>query len=164
MKYYKDNKNNVYAYEDDAPKSIILKGLISITEAEALLSTAPPPLSLEEVKANKKALLNAECEAQIVGGFVSAALGSEYAYQSDLVDQLNLIGVVAGGVDDYFKCAATSAAPLVWSWEPHTIAELTQVLNDGKAYKQTLLQKVNLLKAQVDEALTSNDVHMINWA
>ncbi|WP_050692150.1 tail fiber assembly protein, partial [Yersinia pekkanenii] len=43
MKYYKDKKNEVYAYEDDCADEFIKKGLESITEEDAMLMTNPPP-------------------------------------------------------------------------------------------------------------------------
>ncbi|WP_420921798.1 tail fiber assembly protein [Citrobacter farmeri] len=42
MKYFKDDKNNVYAYED-GDEEFILDGLIKITETEALAIANPPP-------------------------------------------------------------------------------------------------------------------------
>ena len=47
--------------------------------------------------------------------------------------------------------------------EMHTIAQLQQVLGDGKVHKQTLLQKANTLKAQVTGATTVKDVEAIVW-
>ncbi|CRY69453.1 tail fiber assembly protein [Yersinia pekkanenii] len=43
MKYYKDQKNEVYAYEDDCAEEAIRTGLVSITEEAAMLMTNPPP-------------------------------------------------------------------------------------------------------------------------
>jgi hypothetical protein len=42
MKYFKDTKNNIYAYED-GDEEFILDGLIKITETEALAIANPPP-------------------------------------------------------------------------------------------------------------------------
>ncbi|CRY69778.1 putative phage tail fiber assembly protein [Yersinia pekkanenii] len=47
MKYYKDKKNEVYAYEDDCADEFIKKGLESITEEDAMLMTNPPPTHAE---------------------------------------------------------------------------------------------------------------------
>ncbi|HHG9999153.1 MULTISPECIES: tail fiber assembly protein [Yersinia] len=47
MKYYKDKKNEVYAYEDDCADKFIKEGLVSITEEEAMLMTNPPPTPAE---------------------------------------------------------------------------------------------------------------------
>ncbi|MDN4197182.1 tail fiber assembly protein [Citrobacter freundii] len=50
MKYFKDDKNNVYAYEDDADE-FILEGLIQITEKEAIAIANPPPTHDELIAA-----------------------------------------------------------------------------------------------------------------
>ncbi len=50
-----------------------------------------------------------------------------------------------------------------WNYEAHTIAQLTQVLIDGKAYKQTLLQKAYTLKADIETATMVDAVNAIVW-
>ncbi|HGP3735362.1 TPA: phage tail protein [Yersinia enterocolitica] len=47
MKYYKDKKNEVYAYEDDCADEFIKKGLTSITEEEAMMIVTPAPTADE---------------------------------------------------------------------------------------------------------------------
>ena len=111
----------------------------------------------------KKAEINTACATQITSGFTSLALGTTRTYKSKELDQLNLIGVVTGGTDDYFKCAKTVSGKLVWSYEMHTSVQLKQVLNDGKAHKQVLLQKAGTLKAKVDLAKTQAELDLIVW-
>ncbi len=50
MKYFKDDKNNVYAYEDGA-EEFILEGLTKITEKEAIAIVNPPPTREELIAA-----------------------------------------------------------------------------------------------------------------
>ncbi|NOX15952.1 MAG: hypothetical protein GXP61_08010 [Epsilonproteobacteria bacterium] len=120
---------------------------------------------LSLVKVHKISNLNNLCKKDILSGFTSNALGSVYHYQSEQVDQLNLIGMVAGGVDDYFKCSLDdgSGNTTTWEYKLHTITQLKQVLNDGKAYKLSLLQKVNTLKAQANSATTKTALGKIAW-
>lgn len=123
---------------------------------------------LAKVKTQKTQEINTACAAQIISGFTSNALGSTKHYQSEQIDQLNLVGVVAGGVDDLFKCGTEDVdfannGIITWAYELHTIAQLTQVLNDGKAYKQTLLQKAYGLKADIEAATTADEVNAIAW-
>ncbi|ELX2271378.1 TPA: tail fiber assembly protein [Yersinia enterocolitica] len=47
MKYYKDQKNEVYAYDDDCDDKFIKGGLRLITEEEAMLLANPPPTPAE---------------------------------------------------------------------------------------------------------------------
>ena len=120
-------------------------------------------LILQKNKDKKISEINTACSTEITSGFTSKALGTIRTYQSQELDQLNLIGVVTGGTDDYFKCAKTVSGKLVWSYEMHTVVQLKQVLNDGKAHKQALLQKAGTLKAKVDLAKTQADLDLIVW-
>jgi len=120
--------------------------------------------TLAELKTSKTNDINSACSKAITSGFTSSALGTQHTYQSEQTDQLNLIGVVTAGQDDYFKCGITDAnGNITWNYELHTIAQLQQVLVDGKAHKQGLLQKANTLKAQVASAITVEDVEAIAW-
>jgi leucyl aminopeptidase (aminopeptidase T) len=119
--------------------------------------------TLDELKQSKINEINNACANQITNGFTSTALDTAtpttYHYQSEQIDQLNLIGLVSGGEDDVFKCSKDdgSGNPTTWNYELHTIAQLTQVLNDGKAYKISLLTKDADLKAQANSIFVSVD-------
>ena len=43
MKYFKDDKNSVYAYEDDVDEKYMKSGLTEISETEALALANPAP-------------------------------------------------------------------------------------------------------------------------
>ena len=119
---------------------------------------------LAQTKETKRIEINTLCGAEIVEGFSSSALGASYKYQSEETDQLNLIGVVAGGINNSFKCGVLNANNvMVWSYKMHTAAQLKQVLNDSNGVKQTLLQKANTLKAQITPATTLADVDAVAW-
>lgn len=47
MKYFKDDKNSVYAYEDDVDEKYMKNGLTEISEAEALALASPAPTQAE---------------------------------------------------------------------------------------------------------------------
>jgi len=120
--------------------------------------------TLDDFKKSKTDKINLACAKEITSNFNSDALGDTHIYQSEQTDQLNLIGVVTAGQDDYFKCGVTDAnGNVTWNYEKHTIAQLQQVLKDGKAVAQTLLQKANTLKQQVAEATTVEDVEAVVW-
>lgn len=57
MKYYKDENNQVFAFESDGSQDAFIgKNLIAITEAEALAITNPPPTPEElQEKTNAEA-------------------------------------------------------------------------------------------------------------
>ena len=55
MKHYKDENNNIYAYEADGSQdTYILPNLVAITDEEAEDLRKPPPPSLVERKAEKQ--------------------------------------------------------------------------------------------------------------
>jgi len=161
MNYFKDKNNEIFAFDNGQVAQGHAKGLTSIAKAEVDRLLAP---TLAELKASKTSEINSACSKAITSGFTSSALGTPHTYQSEQTDQLNLIGVVTAGQDDYFKCGVTDAnGNVTWNYELHTIAQLQQVLADGKAHKQVLLQKAGTLKAQVTSATTIAEVEAIVW-
>jgi hypothetical protein len=105
--------------------------------------------------------LNAACRAAIIGGFTSSALGAPHRYDSEEVDQLNLIGAVATGGDLVYRCTDALG---VKDWRLHTAAQLHQVLADGAARKGALLHQASSLKAQAAEATTYELLQAIVWS
>jgi len=161
MNYFKNTNNEIFAFDNEQVAQGYAKGLTSITKAEVDVLLA---LTLVELKASKTSEINSACSKAITSGFTSSALGTPHTYQSEQTDQLNLIGVVTAGQDDYFKCGITDVnGNVTWNYALHTIAQLQQVLVDGKAHKQTLLQKTNTLKTQVASAKTVAEVKAIVW-
>lgn len=186
MKYYSPTTKGFYIKEvhgDNMPSDVIevskadydllmegqSNGLIIHYDGKKLVSILADSLLtdgelLAKAKQSKLVELEALCETQIISGFVSSALGSEHWYKSEQIDQLNLIGVVTGGTDDYFKSGIKDTQGVIaWDWVLHTSAQLKQVLNDGKNVKTTLLQKLTMQKAQVDLATTLAEVEAVVW-
>lgn len=123
-----------------------------------------PPFTDEEINAEVTRLLysdtikakieelNNACEERIVSGFTSSALGTPHTYQSERDDQTNLLGSVLDNLDSVYKCFDG----VTWAYRPHTIAQLKQVLADGKLMKLGYLQQCGALKDQV-YAINVND-------
>lgn len=99
--------------------------------------------------------VNRACEAAIIGGFWSAALGEPHTYSSQLEDQLNLNGVILLGFDSLYACRDERGRK---EFRPHTVAQIRQVSDDFTLYKLQLLQKALLLKQVLDLALERSDV------
>lgn len=119
---------------------------------------------LEKEKKKKLLNINTLCEAAIVGGFTSSALGSVHVYQSDRDDQINLIGLVTAGADDLLKCGVDDGnGNITWDWKQHTAAQLKAVFDDGALFKKQQLIKANTLKAQVAAATTAEELDGIVW-
>jgi len=120
--------------------------------------------TLKELKASKLSSINTSCEAVIVSGFTSSALGSEHIYQSDRDDQINLMGLVTTGKDDLLKCGVDDGdGNITWEWKQHTVTQLKAVFDDGAAFKMLQLIKANTLKVQISSATTVEEVNEIVW-
>ncbi|PPS26394.1 hypothetical protein BVY11_22445 [Pseudomonas amygdali pv. morsprunorum] len=107
--------------------------------------------------------INQACEASIIKGFCSSALGSPFNYDSQLEDQLNLNGVILWGADTAYACRDEEGKKI---FRLHTGAQIREVGGDFTAFKLQLLQRANDLKQRLDEALDANDVsafEAIQW-
>jgi len=109
-------------------------------------------VQLHLVKVNE---VNRDCEAAIIVGFWSSALGEPHNYSSQREDQLNLNGVILGGFDTLYPCRDEQGRK---EFRHHTFAQIRQVGNDFTVFKLKLLQKALQLKQVLDQALESNDV------
>lgn len=117
-----------------------------------------PPL--DSIKAAKTAEINAACAATISGSFSSNALGTPHTYDSELEDQLNLIGAVGLGTGLPYRCANAAG---VKEFRLHTAAQLKQVAADGAVIKLAALERAATLKAQVQAAADAAAVSAVVW-
>jgi hypothetical protein len=129
---------------------------------------------LTNLKTKKIIELSKACESSIIGGFRSSALGIEAIYDSELVDQLNLIGA-ASAVSPMEGFPDGSSGPYAIRpvindviqhkrYEMHTYTQLRNVLLDGYYYKLSCLQKFNDKRDYVnDVATTFEEVNQITW-
>ncbi|EKD22678.1 MAG: hypothetical protein ACD_84C00013G0004 [uncultured bacterium] len=125
------------------------------------------------LKSAKIEELSEACQADIMAGFNSMALGTLHRYDSHEEDQLNLIGTVT-------KTAPTPAALDGTSYlyasreiingveQPktylmHTHAQLRQVLDDGATYKLMELVKFNTKKMEVLAMTTVAELDTVIW-
>ncbi|QSZ56824.1 hypothetical protein [Rhizobium sp. ZX09] len=126
------------------------------------------PPTLDAVKAARVETLRAACEATIIGGFKSSALGDAHTYPSDIKAQINLMGSVTDSImpelpadwqTPFWVCDVAG----VWSWKMHNAGQIQQAGRDGKAHVvecQTLLGE---LTASVLAATTAGAVTSIRW-
>lgn len=125
-------------------------------------------------KSQKMELLNASCADAITGGFSSSALGSANTYPSKedsasgQFDQTNLLHAVStslipglpGGWTTPLWCENSSN---VWSFAPHTAAQVQQVMEDFLTAKSSYQSHLATLSAEVTAATTVDEVNAINW-
>jgi len=130
-----------------------------------LLAFINPTSTLDGAKVAQIALIKASCEAQIVGGFTSSALGSLRGYPSQDTDQRNLQSAVSASVG----AAATWATPIwcanagVWSLTSHSAAQVQQVNADWLAFRVAAQQKYAGLVSQINAATSASAVQAIAW-
>ena len=125
---------------------------------------------LEITKTKKIQELSDACECAIISGFESSALGDAHIYDSEAVDQINLIGAVAAteptpaspdGYNIYYACRNVSDGTK--EYLEHTHAQLRQVLADGAQVKLGNLQTFFVKKMAVLACTTLAEVEAITW-
>ena len=130
----------------------------------------PPAASLDDIRAQKLAELDAACAAAIVLGFTSDALGEVHTYPSKGTDQANLtasfadaLAALLAGEEDWttpFWCMNSAG---IWDMREHTAAQITAVGKTGKAIILAYQQKNIALQKKVLAATTAEEVAAISW-
>ena len=145
-------------------------GMRAIDDASALLAGEsycdelptpwPPAPTLAQAQAAQVAVLHAACAAAITGGFQSAALGSSYAYPSDLTSQGNQSTVASSP-----SGGALWAQPAggVWALMPHSQAEAQAVVASFVAFLNANQQQLATYTANVNSAATPDAASAVVW-
>jgi len=124
--------------------------------------------ALADAKAKQSGIVSAACKAQIVGGFLSSALGAAHHYPAKSNDQQNLSASVLSSLlpglpPDWvtpFWCADSAD---VWAFRLHTAAEIQQVGTDAKAAILAAMGKNEVLQALVAAASTIEQAQAVVW-
>ena len=128
---------------------------------------------ISNFKLEKIASLSLECEEQIIAGFESSALGSPHYYDSEIVDQMNLIGAVStiapmtnmpdGFVIEYACRPVVNTIKQSKLYINHTYAQLRAVMYDGAVFKLTKLQNFNNIRNYINNnELTIEEIELIS--
>ncbi|MGV1939539.1 hypothetical protein ACQZ5D_03620 [Agrobacterium sp. 22-211-1] len=135
------------------------------------LSPPSPPTEaelLERARKIKIADLSAACEAAIVGGYQSNALGAVHTYPSNIKDQINMMGSVsdsllpnlpADWITPFWVCDADG----LWSWKMHNAPQIQQAGRNGKAHVVECQTALATLTASVNSAETPEAVAAVVW-
>ena len=129
---------------------------------------------LNELKIEQVTMLSEACNKQIISGFTSSALGYPCIYDSEEVDQLNLIGSSAvtaptpanpdGSITEYAVRKIVDGVTQPKEYVFHSYANLREVMADGAIYKLSLLQKFNNKRNYINNQTTSIDqVLAVTW-
>lgn len=124
------------------------------------------------VKASVIDGLSDDCANFIMDGFTCTALGSAYIYDTQTVDQINLIGAVTAtspspitgptGMSIYY--AVRDASTMIKAYVLHTHNQLAQVLAEGAMFKLIQLQKFNVKRDYITNiCATIEQVEAVTW-
>lgn len=132
---------------------------------------SPPAVAspnLDDFKAARVQLLRETCEATIIGGFKSAALGDVHTYPSDIKAQINLMGSVTESLMPALPLSWATPfwvrdANDVWSWKMHNALQIQQAGRDGKAHVVGCQSSLAAITAEVLIAETREAIDAIVW-
>lgn len=138
------------------------------------LNTATENIPTEELLLEQKLALEKEirieelskqCESTILQGFESSALGTTHKYDSDVYDQINLMGswLICLNISGSIPYACKDIATGLKTYETHTAAQMAQVLSDGATFKLLYLQTFNALRDQVNACTSHSEIYQVVW-
>lgn len=114
------------------------------------------------------------CANIITSGFISSALGTPHLYDSEDVDQINLIGATTttapsmvdpNGTAMYYAVREiVNGVTLPKNYTLHTYDQFRQVMTDGANYKLALLMNFNIKRYYISIATTPEQVEAITWS
>ncbi len=160
------NPRGMIYHEDTGELELpnVQKANLDTALAEYLAGTMPVTVALTTLKVLE---LSEACEALIVSGFQSRA-GALHPvkkwYDSELEDQLNLVGNVSSmnaGETAPHPYRDTRRGPKIYL--AHTKAQLRRVLASGRDRKLAILIEFNTLKVRAQAATTKGGLDAILW-
>jgi hypothetical protein len=119
-------------------------------------------------RAARVAALSLDCEAAILAGYSSSALGSSHVYPNDFKAQINMLGSVAASMlparsGDWSTpfWAADDAGS--WAFRDHSAEQIQQAGSDGKQHVVTCQGTLLVLTAAVAAATDPAGVEAVIW-
>lgn len=157
-----------YTYGDPSNYNDIQCNEDSTLPSQAELDSA----ILNMAKKQRIAELSQSCQQDIIGGFQSSALGTARIYDSEDVDQINLIGATLTTAPNHEQnlpassmyYASRDVTTLEKSYDLHTYSQLRQVMTDGAVFKLSKLQLYAVKRAEIAGATDVNAVLAITWS
>lgn len=107
--------------------------------------------------------LNNACNAEILSGHVSSALGVEHEYDFDMEAQMNLAGTMIAITSGLYALPEVGWKTKDSGYLNHTIEQFKHLFGDGLVHKQNKIYKFAGLKAQVEACTTEESVDLIVW-
>lgn len=125
-------------------------------------------VDLDGYKETKKDQFRTACKSEIVNLFVSDALGSNHNYDCREEDQANIVTRTKASEIDGLTKKVWAHNGIEFTREPHTTAQLQQLVVDMEAHIESAQSKLEGLINQVnavDNSLPTaqDDIDAINW-
>lgn len=148
----------------------IYENITWINESDIIAKEDLDIRKLVVLKRNRISMLSNECRESIISGFTSSAIGVEMLYDSEEVDQLNLIGATTDTSPDINEpngysilYACRDIVTNIKEYRLHTHFQLRQVMRDGAEFKLQQLQKFHILRMAVEMAGSIEEIDSVNW-
>lgn len=186
MKIYNFNENGEYVSTEKADKDPLEKGKFLIPANSTIIPVLDKvpgkkrvfsnnawsyvdiaeefiPLTIEQIKTNRIAEFNGICNSKICEGFYSTATGVEHFYRFNLeIDQHNFeqqtLMLLRHSEIDTIEWKTEDADVVI-----HTRQQYFEVVDDAASNKKSLVERYRVLKEQIINAQTIEDVENINW-
>jgi len=101
-------------------------------------------------------------QAKVLGGFTSDALGSANAYDSEQLDQLNMLStfsnMAAGDTCQFPVHLIVDGVKQQKAFAKHTYDQMKQLVADWQTFKVALLEQFSIKREAVNQATTEADV------
>ncbi|EDO9453824.1 DUF4376 domain-containing protein [Campylobacter coli] len=162
MKYFIDQNNQIYAYENEATNDQIKEGLTPISEEEfnALIN---PPKSEEELLNEAKELkineINAKKENILNGGFSFKGK----IYQSSNEDQLRINGAVTNALVNPNLIPYIDWIALDNSTTSFSVDEFKLFASSMAYFIQQTIFRAKDLKEKIRNATSLEELNLITW-
>jgi hypothetical protein len=130
---------------------------------------------LSDHKVEKITELSKDCARDIISGFVSSALGSEHIYDSDGVDQLNILGSYVATTPDannpqgsqtyHAVRAIIDGEVQLKEYKLHDNLQMKKVVLDGVAFKLKKLTRFNAMRNEilVNTEMSMEELDAVTW-
>lgn len=122
--------------------------------------------SLQTARDEKIAQLQLTASAEIEAGYTSNALGSSHYYESQLINQVNLLmqlDVLRRSILSWVDWTCVDVRTGIKDTRPHSLTQLQKVLDDGVVANAQIRSKYRSLVNQVLQANTVAAIESVSW-
>jgi len=136
--------------------------LITIKQTFNLIPPIENTITLEDYQKNKIYELNTLCNQTILNGFYSTCRGTEEFYSFSDLDQTNIMGYIS-------MLNSDPTIQIIWKSANETLCtlytreQMIQLAKDGLIHKQQHIYRFEVLRNQVMECVSIEEISEIVW-